>query len=225
MKIKNSNMTIPTYITDIFSFDIKPYAKISKYKRNQLICREGDSLSDLIFLIEGNAKLFLTHENGKVTIIDFFQPPVLFGEMEFIGAQKLTNGIIAIDKCTCILLPINKISHLLKNDTRFLNYLCLYLSKKALRNTSNYATNQNYPLVNRLAKFILLSADGDIYNRKHTEVAEYLGVSYRHLLHVFSFLCEANILHHISKKEYIIKDYLSLTAIAVNDEDTLFKES
>jgi len=81
----------------------------------------------------------------------------------------------------------------------------MLISKKALRNTSNYATNQNYPLVNRLAKFILLSADGDIYNRKHTEVAEYLGVSYRHLLHVFSLLCEAKFYIILVKKNILSK--------------------
>jgi len=71
--------------------------------------------------------------------------------------------------------------------------------------------------VNRLANFILLSADGEIYNRKHTEVAEYLGVSYRHLLHVFSVLCEADILQHMDKKRYRIKDFSSLATMAVNE--------
>ncbi|WP_077609496.1 transcriptional regulator YeiL [Clostridium sp. Marseille-P2415] len=216
MKTKGSDVIIPAYVTNIFSFDITPYAKVKEYQKNQLICREGDDLSDLIFLIDGNAKLFLTHENGKITIIDFLKSPTLFGEMEFMRAQKFTNGIIALDKCICILLPIRETDHLLRNDIKFLNYLCLFLCKKALRNTSNYATNQNYPLVNRLARFILLSADGEIYNRKHTEVAEYLGVSYRHLLHVFALFCEANILQHTDKKEYIIKDFSSLAAMAVN---------
>ncbi|MBE5981328.1 MAG: transcriptional regulator YeiL [Paenibacillaceae bacterium] len=217
MNMKKANEIIPSYVTNIFSFDITPYAKWKEFRKNELICREGDGLSDLVFLIKGNAKLFLTHENGKVTIIDFFKSPTLFGEMEFMGAQKFTNGVIALDKCVCILLPLREISHLLRNDTKFLNYLCLFLCRKALRNTSNYATNQNYPLVNRLANFILLSADGEIYNRKHTEVAEYLGVSYRHLLHVFSVLCEADILQHMDKKRYRIKDFSSLATMAVNE--------
>lgn len=224
MKTKDSNIIIPANVAKIFSFDITPYAKIKEFRKNQLICREGDDLSDLVFLIKGNAKLFLTHENGKVTTIDFLKSPTLFGEMEFMKAQKFTNGIIALDKCVCILLSIRETEHLLRNDIKFLNYLCQFLCKKALRNTSNYATNQNYPLVNRLAKFILLYADGEIYNRKHTEVAEYLGVSYRHLLHVFALLCETNILQHTEKKEYIIKDFSSLAALAANGsiENTSF---
>lgn len=221
MKTKDSNVIIPTYVANIFSFDITPYAKVKEYRKNQLICREGDDLSDLVFLIRGNAKLFLTHENGKITTIDFLKAPTLFGEMEFMKAQKFTNGIIALDKCACILLSLRETEHLLRNDIKFLNYLCLFLCKKALRNTSNYAANQNYPLVNRLAKFILLSADGEIYNRKHTEVAEYLGVSYRHLLHVFALLCEADILQHTDKKEYMIKDFSSLAAMAVNGSASL----
>ena len=73
MNMKKANdEIIPSYVTNIFSFDITPYAKWKEFRKNELICREGDDLSDLVFLIKGNAKLFLTHENGKVTIIDFF---------------------------------------------------------------------------------------------------------------------------------------------------------
>lgn len=217
MNTKDNAASISSYITEIFSFDISSYARIKNYKKNQLICREGDKLSNLIFLIKGNVKLFFTNKNGKVTIIDFFKAPTLFGEMEFIGAQEFTNGIIALDECTCVLVPLHETEKLLKTDIKFLNYLCLLLSKKALQNTSNYATNQNYPLINRLAKFILSSANGDIYNRKHTEVAEYLGVSYRHLLHVFSLLCEEDILKHVDKKKYIIKDFSALSALVINE--------
>ena len=86
----------------------------------------------------------------------------------------------------------------------------MFLCRKALRNTSNYATNQNYPLVNRLANFILLSADGDIYNRKHTEVAEY-SVSAT----VTCFMCLPFYVKPIfcsiwTKKTYRIKDFSSL---------------
>ena len=56
--------------------------------------------------------------------------------------------------------------------------------------TAKYTQNQAYPLENRLASFILLSSDNDFYKEKHTEVCEYLGVSYRHLLFVLAQFTE-----------------------------------
>ena len=41
--------------------------------------------------------------------------------------------------------------------------------------TSKYTQNQAYPLENRLAAFIQLSADQGVYKEKHTEICEYLG--------------------------------------------------
>ena len=71
--------------------------------------------------------------------------------------------------------------------------LCLFLSTKTTNMTAKYTQNQAYPLENRLASFILLSSDHDFYKEKHTEVCEYLGVSYRHLLFVLAQFTEARI--------------------------------
>ena len=53
-------------------------------------------------------------------------------------------------------------------------------------NTYNYSRNQSYPLDVRLAAFILTVSNNGYYREKHTEVAEYLGVTYRHLLYVLA---------------------------------------
>jgi len=69
------------------------------------------------------------------------------------------------------------------------------------------------PLENRLAAFIILSADDNFYKEKHTEVCEYLGVSYRHLLHVLAQLCKKNIIEKQSQG-YIIRDRECLEKLA-----------
>lgn len=145
-------------------------------------------------MIKGNAKLYLTHKNGKVSLINFLKAPCFIGEMELVKAQKYTNGIQALSNCICFCLDISKCGKYLLNDTVFLRYLCSFLSKKAIQNTANYTQNQSYPLKNRLASFILLTNNNGLYTEKHSEVCEYLGVSYRHLLHVIADFCKSNIL-------------------------------
>jgi hypothetical protein len=59
----------------------------------------------------------------------------------------------------------------------------------------------------------MLSADGNFYKEKHTEVCEYLGVSYRHLLHVLAQLCKTDIIEKQSPG-YIIRDRERLEKLA-----------
>ena len=103
---------------------------------------------------------------------------------------------------------------LLLNDTLFLRKLCVTLSHKNYRNIVSLTQNQSFPLVNRLAAFILLSQEGDLYHEKHTQAAEYLGVSYRHLLYVLAQFIHDGLLIK-SKKGYLIKNRKQLSGLAL----------
>ena len=91
--------------------------------------------------------------------------------------------------------------------------ICVFLGEKATQVTAKYTQNQVYPLENRLAAFILLSSDQGLYKEKHTEICEYLGVSYRHLLYVLAQFCCDEMLVKI-KKGYLINDEKRLAGLA-----------
>lgn len=97
-------------------------------------------------------------------------------------------------------------------------YLCLFLSKKSIDNTSNFTMNLCYSLETRLANFILTTSHNGIYREKHTEVSEYLGVTYRHLLYVIANFVKRGILEK-SKQGYFIQDEQALREIATIDKD------
>lgn len=108
------------------------------------------------------------------------------------------------------------------NDAKFLRQLCLFLSKKALRNTAVYSKSQAYPLENRLAAFIFTAATGGVYREKHTEAAEFLGVSYRHLLYVLADFVKKGILTK-NKSGYLITDSQALHDLA--DSVSIYESS
>lgn len=173
-------------LADYFDFDIRPYLSIVTFESDETILQEGRQPAFLLYLISGRAKLFISHKNGRISLINFLNAPCFIGEMELIGAQNAANGITAITPCTCYAIPKGVCQEELLHDVKFLRALCLFLGQKALGNTDNYAKNQSYPLEVRLAKFILMTAQNNLYREKHTEVAEYLGVTYRHLLYVLA---------------------------------------
>ena len=91
--------------------------------------------------------------------------------------------------------------------------LCVALSQKNYRNIVSLTQNQSFPLVNRLAAFILLTQSGDVYDEKHTQAAEYMGVTYRHLLFVIAQFTREGLLQK-QKTGYGIRNRKALVALA-----------
>lgn len=199
-------------LSDYFSFDIRPYISIIKFDSAENIINEGETPSFLYYLIDGRAKLFLSQKNGCISLINFLTAPCFIGEMELLGAQEAANGVTAITLCTCYAIHIEKCKDKILNDIKFLKYLCLFLSQKAIGNTLNYSKNQAYTLEVRLANFILLTSCNRMYREKHTEVSEFLGVTYRHLLYVLADFVKRGLLKKTTHG-YYIQDLESLRKI------------
>lgn len=204
-------------LSDYFSFDIRPYTSIVKFDSAESILCEGKYPSFLYYFIDGRAKLFLSHGNGRISLINFINAPCFIGEMELLGAQESANAVTAITPCICYAIHINNCKDKMLNDTKFLRYLCVYLSQKAIGNTYNYSKNQSYPLEVRLANFILLTSCNRMYKEKHTEVSEFLGVTYRHLLYVLADFVKRGFLKK-TEQGYYIKDLNLLRKISEGNE-------
>ena len=65
----------------------------------------------------------------------------------------------------------------------------------------------------RLADFILQTASGGYYRERHTEVAEYLGVTYRHLLYVLADFVKKGLVKK-TPQGYHMENVQALRAIA-----------
>ncbi|MBQ8184598.1 MAG: transcriptional regulator YeiL [Lachnospiraceae bacterium] len=201
-------------LQDYFSFSIRPYTRVLEFKSEELILEKNRKPDVLMFLFEGRAKVCLTDDEGRIPLIDFVESPAFLGEMELIGAQELTQSVGAITRCRCFCIDLKECRDQLLNDTRFLRRLCLFLGQKVRSNMKGYVRNQVYPLENRLATFILLTMHHSMYTEKHTEAAEYLGVTYRHLLYVLAKFRHEGILEK-TPQGYKIRDLEALKALEI----------
>lgn len=196
-----------------FSVDILRDTRLVQMAAGGFIVKEGGQPAYLFYLVRGRAKLYATLPNGKVSLIDFFSAPCFISEIELVDADHEPRAVQAIEECWCLALPIKQYRTVLLNDATFLRHLCVTLSHKNYRNIVSLTQNQSFPLINRLAAFILLTQNCDIYREKHTQAAEYMGVSYRHLLFVIAQLTHDDVLVK-QKAGYIIKNKPRLTALA-----------
>ncbi|WP_026561863.1 transcriptional regulator YeiL [Bacillus sp. J37] len=184
-------------INQLFSFPIEEFIEVHEYERDEWIIQEGKRPFYLFYVIEGKAKIYVTHQNGKVSLLNFINANDYIGEMELLNDVYYTKGIQASTKTICFAIPFHSCHETLLDDVVFLRELTKFLSMKATNMAAKYSQSLSFPLENRLAEFILQTSDGGIYKEKHVTVCEFLGVSYRHLMHVVS---------QFSKKGYIQKE-------------------
>lgn len=184
-------------IVHLFSFPIEEFIQVHEYKRDEWIIQEGRRPDYLFYVIEGKAKIYVTHQNGKVSLINFINANDYIGEMELLHEVYYTKGIQASTKTICFALPFHSCRKKILEDVTFLRELTKFLSLKATHMAAKYSQSLAFPLENRLADFILQTADEEIYKEKHVTVCDFLGVSYRHLLHVLSQFCD---------KGYLLKE-------------------
>lgn len=195
----------------LFSSDVWTDTELFSFAPGEYIINEGRRPGYLYYLCSGRAKLYMTLPNGNVGLIDFILPNSLIGEMELLSEDNEVRAVQATEKCLCLVLPLRRYRQQLLNDVCFLRNLCVYLGKKNYRQTLSFIRNQAMPLENRLAAFILMTEQNGIYAEKHTEAAEYFGVSYRHLLYVLSdmirngYLRKEGRAYHITDRDELMK--------------------
>lgn len=200
--------------TENFSVDVLAETQLFHFSPRDLIVEEGCDPAYLYYLVRGRAKLHVTYPNGKVSLIDFFGATCFIGEIELVDTSHQSLSVQAIEDCWCLALPMAKYRPLLLADVKFLHTLCVLLCRKNHKNIASFTKNQSFPLNNRLAAFILFTQHNNLYAEKHTLVADYLGVSYRHLLYVIAIFVSSGLL----KKEstgYRIRNKKRLTNLAL----------
>lgn len=177
---------------------------IVNFKHNETIIHENETLKNIYYIIGGKAKITDIQYNGKSILLQFLKNNDWIGELTILGVEERTKNVTSIGSVTCLMIPLDIVNQYLLTDITFFKELSVFLSKKLLDRSSHFSKNQSYDLKYRLATFLLGSSNNDIYQESHIMVAEYLGVSYRHLLQIFSDFKSLGYIKKIGKNNYKI---------------------
>lgn len=186
------------------------------FDAKETIISFSEPIKKLRFMIEGRAKITFIHADGKQSITHFVKKGEYLGELKFLEIEKEHKNVNAISKCIFLSVDMELAKSTLKEESKFLFKLNQLIGKKMLDRTYFYSKNQNYELRNRLAAYILLAQNEGRYNEKHTETAEYLGVSYRHLLHTFKEFLDEGLLIKLKKGYELDLEALQELSLDIN---------
>ena len=206
----------------LFSDSLLEELELIKFNRAEYLCYEEEKLTHLMFLVEGKAKVFRTLANGKSMLIAFYEPFEVMGEVELLEERTASCTVQALANCFVLAMNMSTARARLEEDPIFLKFACRMLAEKLHQLGSSSSVNLYYPLENRLASYILITAvtlkgangkEEKLFNENLTHLSELMGTSYRHLLRTINGLCQKNVITKV-EKGYLILSEERLEALA-----------
>ncbi len=171
----------------LLSADLVGALRLVRKAPGELLIRADDRVRDLLFFVEGRAKVYRTMENGKNLLATFCTPFDVFGDVEIFALDRYTMNVEALTETVCVSLPIAAVKKAADRNSRLFMYLCGRLGTKLAHRITAASINLRYPVENRLASYLLAGTDGEglvLGTDNLGELADFLGTSYRQLARV-----------------------------------------
>lgn len=176
-------------VADIFEKDMRGFMELHSFQRGEQIYRTSEKAGYLYFLVKGKFKVFTVPKNGKALLLRFYEPFQVIGDIELLCEVDSICNLEVLNEVICIGISVEIIKNYCMDDMKFLKYIAKNLAQKFLESSISSSINLIYPLENRLASYLLASLQEDensknivgIATNKLTDMADFLGTSYRHL--------------------------------------------
>lgn len=176
------------------------------FKKNHNIYKINSKITHCYFILSGTIKIYIDHKNGRRSILDFVVENDWLGELSLFCNESDIKENKVLQEIECLEFDIDKLQALCMENAKVSFYFASYISNKLLTRSYRMSENLNYSLENRLATFLLQHQQKGVYNINHTDVSEYMNVSYRHVLYVIKQFCANGILAKDKEKGYILLD-------------------
>lgn len=170
-------------------------ALLIRYEPGEWFLHEQQPIEYLYLLVSGKAKVCMSTRNGRSLLLCYYVSEGIIGDVELLaGWRNAISSMQAVTALTCIALPLAVYSPILRANLPFILRVGAGLSEKLRASTENCTTIILQPFERRLCGYLLQAAPEGRFSEPLTDVAEQLGVSYRHLLRSLKSLCEENLL-------------------------------
>ena len=204
------NFTLGEKIYMVFGHEI-PTAVFERgkkrvFRKNDHIYKMNSSPVYCYFILSGTAKIYIDHKNGRRSILDFVGENDWLGELSLFCYESDIKENRVLQEIECLEFGIDELRKLCEENADVSFYFASYIANKLLARSYRMSESLNYSLNRRLAAFILQYQRGGVYNIPHTDVSEYMNVSYRQLLYVIRQFGELGVLKKEKGKNYVISD-------------------
>lgn len=194
-------------IENIFDKDIIHYVQLHFYGKDEVILEAESELQYYYLLVDGRIKISYLFENGKSMLLKFYKDFDTIGDLELLKNVPIRCNVEAIEDTYLIAIPSTILRKKYIDNLNFLHHLIDSLSEKLDATINNSSYNFVYPLINRLASYLIEHITDKNYvllNSSFKEIAQFLGTTYRHLSRTFNDLESKSIIKCEDKTIYIL---------------------
>lgn len=202
----------------ILDDEILPHVKLFFYEKEEHILEAGTKLEYYYLLVDGKIKIFYLFENGKSMLLKFYRDFITIGDIELFKNIPVVCNIDAVEDAYLLAIPSDLLRNNYLNNIKFLKHLVESLSDKLYATINNSSYNFVYPLVNRLASYLMEYITDKNYITLHSsylDIAQFLGTTYRHLNRTLNDMENQHIIKCKEKKIYIL-DFEKLSDLSKN---------
>ena len=186
---------------DHFSINLEECTTLLYYEAGESLCHSGELHPIVLLLADGDLIASSVTKNGKIHCELQYHSPNILGLTSAIWGKPAINSIETLTSCLCLGISANLYGKALHQDTKFLNFACLYLADHIRKNSMHYEQ-----LPTRLAHFILREQQDGYFSYSIKLCADVLEASQRHLLRTLRTFCDQGILEHVGRSRYKILD-------------------
>lgn len=210
-------------LDNLFKEEILQEMQMFQLNKGEILCRQGDKLEQMYFLVKGKLKISKTLPNGKSLLLRFSNPLEIIGDIEFTTQYEIMINVESVYESLLIRVNFNTLYKNFYNNPEFLQFILKKVSHN-LYSFSNFTSFLLYPVENRLASYLISVTNEennyifseDMKTPKLTELADLLGTSYRHLIRVIKKLSLEAIIER-KKGVFYIKDIQKLKELAIGN--------
>lgn len=196
-------------IENIFDKSILQHAQLHFYEKNEYILKAEFDLEYYYLIVDGKVKISYLLENGKSVLLKFYRELNSLGDIELLKGIPVRCNVEAIEDTYLIAMPSDILRKEYLDNPKFLHHLIDSLGEKLYATLNNSSYNLTYPLINRLASFLVEHITDKNYitlSSSFSEIAQFFGTTYRHLSRTFKELESKSIIKSDNKVIYILDE-------------------
>lgn len=202
MEIIHSKQEVAKHINEyelheIISDKYVQYAQLHIFYPQEIILIEEEKSKYFYIMVEGEAKVAPSSENGKIALLDYIGSMDLLGDIEYFLDEPNYHNVIALTKCILLAIPFVNIEKHFNDNLDFYKFVSRSLAGKIKNSSVSYSRTLLYPVKNRLAKYLYDIAEYTQSNRvklKFNQTAQYFGITPRHFRRILSSFENNNII-------------------------------
>jgi CRP-like cAMP-binding protein len=167
-------MTVFTDLTQDQKVLLKEHSAVSSYKKGELVYKEGDKPTGLIFLSKGKVKIYKEGVGGREQIVRMAKPNGFIGFRALFAKQNYLATAEAIEEAEIFTIEKQCLFDALENNGKFALKIIEFLaSELGFSNTRTVTLTQKH-IRGRLAESLLFLRDTYGFEEDETTLKVYL---------------------------------------------------